>query len=62
VISVAACFAVLGMGALTLTLLTVSHQPQATGIGFSWRGLTELLTSSIVLGWVAGTAWYFTRR
>jgi hypothetical protein len=57
----AICFATLGVASLTLSLLLVSHN-SATGIAFSLRGLAELLATSLALGWIAGTIWYFARR
>ena len=46
---------------LAIMLLRVS-QTGATGLAFLTRGVLEGVLTSIVLGSVVGTAWYFIRR
>jgi hypothetical protein len=53
---------------MVLFLFSILHalvpvlRGSATGIGIVWRGVIESLIASILLGWIAGTVWYFARR
>ena len=58
----------IGLCTMVLFLFSILHalvpvlRGSATGIGIVWRGVIESLIASILLGWIAGTVWYFARR
>jgi hypothetical protein len=46
---------------VALLLYRIYREP-ATGFGFVLGGLLEGILTAMILGWLAGTAWYFVRR
>ena len=48
--------------ALLLYQTTRIHGGGATGFGLVFGGLLEGVLTSVILGWLAGTVWYFTRK